>query len=614
MKRFIYILICVLMVFSSATPVSAAVERSDLEKITTPHIILFEAGSDTVLFEKNSREKAYPASTTKIMTCIVALEYSSNIDALYTCGNESINGFGSASSLLGLRPGYKVTIKDMVYGLILCSGNDCGACLAYATSGSMDGFVALMNKKAEELGMTGTHYTNAHGLHNENHYTTAYDMALLMKYALKNETFREVIKTVEYTVKEADGKFTKTINTSNKLLYTKNTDTEDNIYPYTIGGKTGETNYAGYCLVEAAEKEGVTLIAVLLGDNNMGGTSQYYRFRNAKKLFDYGFAQYASYDISGYGLNNAFSVQTTDYDLNDPNGGVIPATVDISGLKISGSLDDLKNITADNFSWEEPVLDQEAITAPVLEGDVLGTVTLLLNGEPFFTGDLVAAASIGANVAAEPTETVSPTSIIVPDNTTKSKDVSNLSVSKNGGDPEFTVWVYYQNTLFTIKDGGLTWNYLFLDGEVFRAAKTPAGSREIRLYKRVTDEFGAVSYVYASEPVSGESYVVVSQGRALRAVKKGRSLASEEVTVDGFGVITSEVRDDMVWTFSENGSGYNLVSNGLYLHRTTGNGLLFWILIGILVIALAIVIRLLITSRTRKRNPKRTGRYRIYRM
>lgn len=617
MKRVLYILLCAVMVFAVFAPASVSAEKAEIEKITTPHLILYEAGSDTVLFEKKSHEKAYPASTTKIMTCIVALEYSSNVDAVYVCGNESVNGFGQQSSLLGLKPGYKVTIMDMVYGLMLCSGNDCGACLAYATSGSMDGFVALMNKKAEELGMTGTHYTNAHGLHNEEHYTTAYDMALLMKYALKNETFRKVISTKEYTVKETEGRFTKTINNSNKLIYTKSTDTENNEYRYAIGGKTGETNAAGYCLVAAAEKDGVTLITVLLGDNNQY-TSTYLRFRNARKLFDYGFAQYVSYDIAQFGVTNAFNVQAEGYDPNDENNGVLTATVDITGLRISGTLDDLSGITAESFTWMEPVIDPEAVKAPVFVGTKVGTATLLLNGEEFFTGDLIAATAVAAAAPIEPDPTPSPTGTIInpggDDNTTKSQDESGLTLSKNGGEAEFTVWLYYDHTLFTIKDSGLTWSYLFLDDGIFRAAKTPAGSKDIRLFRKTRNELGETEYVYEEKPAAGESYVIVTQNMAMRASKKSGGLNSVSVEIDGFGRISSEVTEDMVWLFSENGMGYNLISNGKYLHRSTGNGLLFWILIAILAIALAFVIYLLVTSSARQRNPKPAGRYKIYKM
>lgn len=612
MKRLIYIMLCICMLFTAvASKTALAVEREDVEKISTPHFILFEPESKTVLFEKNAYTKAYPASTTKIMTFVVVAENCPDLDRQYTCGDEAWKGFFNQSSLLGLKAGYVMSIRDMLYGLMLCSGNDCGACLAVATAGSEEAFVEMMNQKAAELGMTGTHYTNPHGLHNDEHYTTALDMALLMSYALDIDIFREVIGTLEYTIVEANGKFTKTILTSNKLLLTKpDIDWDECKYEYAIGGKTGETNVAGYCLVEAAEKDGVTLVAVLLGDSNAGGTKFYYRFHSAVKLFEYGFEHYVSYDLSRYNVQNAFNVQTTGYKQDDPNNGMITAEVDISEVRVKGLKEDLEALTERNFSWHEPEIDEEAVCAPVAVGDKLGTATLYMNGRPLYTGDLIAASEMQGEQ--QETATASP-SQLMPKESGGSRDICNLTVSKNGGEAEYTVWVYYKNTMFTMQDG-LTWHYLYCDGDVFRSAKTPGTNYELQLYKRSADEAGNTVYELADMPVTGNSYVVVSQGKAMQSVKKGRSLAAVPVTVDENGRITSEVSEDMVWDFTANGSGYQLTSNGLKLHRSGGDGLLFWILIAALVIALIIVIRLIATGRSRRRNPKRRGRYKIYRM
>ena len=611
MKRFIYIILSLLIFLSAAVPVSAQPDVQELDKITTPYMILMEAGTGAVLYERSAYVKAYPASTTKIMTCIVALENCRNIDAKYTCGWEAQNGFGSKSSLLGLKYGYIVTIKDMLYGLMLCSGNDCGACLAVATAGSIEGFTDLMNKKAAEIGMTGTHYTNPHGLHDDNHYTTAYDMALLMQYSLKNETFREIIKTIEYTVTEENGKFTKTIQTSNKFLLTKEgVDWDTNEYEYAIGGKTGETNTAGYCLVEAAEKDGVTLIAVLMGDPNNDTSKFYYRFHSARKLFEYGFSQYACYDLEHYGVTSEFNIATSGYPKDDPNNGVITAEVDTSSVKLSGKKTELDQLTGQSFSWQEPQLDPGAAEAPVNVGDRLGTVTLLCNGETLFTGDLIAKTAMGTDEASTPTQ--EPKDIINDEHTGR-RDVCNLTVSKNGGDPEYTVWVYYNKTLFTMQDG-LNWYYLFNDGDVFRSARVPAAPHEIKLYKYSTDENGNPSLNYAEMPEGGQQYLVVSEGKALQASKKGRSLQAVPVNIDQNGSVTGSIPTTALWTFTPNGSGYQLTSGGMYLHRSGGDGLLFWILIAVLVIGLIIVLRLLATSRKRRRNPRRRGRYKIYRM
>lgn len=592
----------------SAVPAFAQPSTADLDAITTPYMILFEADSDTVIYQRNAYSKAYPASTTKIMTAIVALEHCSDIDALYTCGWESQNGFGSKSSLLGLKYGYVVSIKDMLYGLMLCSGNDCGACLAVATAGSIENFIDLMNEKAAEIGMTGTHYTNPHGLHDDDHYTTAYDMALLMQHALKNEYFREIIKTIEYTVVEANGKFTKTIQTSNKFLFTKEgVDWDTNEYEYAIGGKTGETNVAGYCLVEAAEKDGVTLIAVLMGDPNANTAKFYYRFHSARTLFEYGFARYASYDLNHFGVTGDFNVATTGFAENDPNGGVVSASVDTSSVKISGLKADLDSMSASSFVWLDPELDSESVKAPVNVGDRLGSATLCCNGEPIFTGDLIATSSVEADLDVVYTE--NPTGMIDDEHMSR-RDVCNLTVSKNGGGSDYTVWVYNNNTLFTMQDG-TDWYYLYNDEDVFRSARVPAVPHEITLYS-MDAETGKWS------PVSGIEaegrYMVVSGDKALQAVRKGRSLTALPITLDSEGNVAGSVPESAVWTFTPYGNGFQLTSGGLYLHRNGGDGLLFWILIAVLLIAIIVVIRLIATNRRRRRNPKRRGRYKIYRM
>ncbi|MBR3382357.1 MAG: D-alanyl-D-alanine carboxypeptidase [Clostridia bacterium] len=627
MKRIFYIFIAFLMLLNAALPAAAAPSnggsyKDEVDKITTPNILLYEANTDTVVYEKNGYEKAYPASTTKIMTCIVALENCGSIDRQYSCGWEAQNGFGSKSSLLGLKYGYVVTIKDLLYGLMLCSGNDCGACLAVAVAGSIERFVEMMNEKAVEYGMTGTHYTNPHGLHDDDHYTTAYDMALLMRHALENDTFREIIKTIEYTVVEANGKFTKTIQTSNKFLYTKEGIDWDttNEYEYAIGGKTGETNVAGYCLVEAAEKDGVTLIAVLMGDPNYDTSKFYYRFHSARTLFDYGFDRYVHYTsqdlVNSFGVTNGFNIQTSNYSPDDPNNGFVTAEVDISSVEITGLREELGHLTAQDFFWHEPELPEGGVSAPVKIGDVIGRAALYYRPQAggaeqlLFEGDLVATSAVEAAQNAVG-ETEEPFDIVNRD-TGSRRDVCNLNVSKNGGGAEYTVWAYYENTLFTMQDG-LIQHYLFLDEDVFRSARVPASDNTVTLYKSIVDESGAEVYAPADHVEAGQSYVIVSQGMALSSVKKGRSLKAVPVTIDERGYISGGVTPDAVWLFTANGNGYQLTSNGLFLHRSGGDGLLFWIFIAILAIALLIIVYLLLTAKKRRHSRSRRGRYKIYR-
>ncbi len=212
--------------------------------------------SGRILEGKNLEKEKLIASTTKIMTAIIALE-NKDINTIRKVGDEVLKAYGSA---IYITVGEEMSLKDLLYGLMLRSGNDAAIEIAYHVSGNMENFVNLMNQKAYELGLSSTHFVNNHGLeekNNEANTSTAKDMAILMRYALKNETFKEIIKTKSYTVK-TPGK-TYVWQNKNKLLKT---------YEYNIGGKTGFTEKARRTLVTASKKDDKTCIVVTLNDGN----------------------------------------------------------------------------------------------------------------------------------------------------------------------------------------------------------------------------------------------------------------------------------------------------------------------------------------------------------
>ena len=218
--------------------------------------VVMDADSKRVLIEHNSNEEKLIASTTKIMTCIIALE-NKDLNTLVKVGNEVLKAYGSA---IYLNLNEEITLKDLLYGLMLRSGNDAAIEIAYAVSGNMDNFVKKMNDKAYELKMTNTNFINNHGLENDDgigNTSTAYDMALLMQYALNNDTFRKIINTKNYTAK-TNGK-TYVWKNKNKLLFS---------YDKLIGGKTGFTKKARRTLVTAATDQMRTSIVVTLNDGN----------------------------------------------------------------------------------------------------------------------------------------------------------------------------------------------------------------------------------------------------------------------------------------------------------------------------------------------------------
>ncbi len=215
---------------------------------------LFSLGDKSVLYSKNAFEHLYPASTTKIMTALIAVKYG-NLDDVVTVTDEAVITEAGAT-LCGINPGDTLTLRQLLYGLMLPSGNDAGAAIAVHMSQSIEGFAQVMNEEAARLGATGTHFVNPHGLHNENHYTTAYDLYLIFQEALKYPEFREVTKTAVYAAdyKDKDGNpVNKTWEGGNWYL-TGRREAPEGVSVFS--GKTGTTQAAGCCLIMASRKDG----------------------------------------------------------------------------------------------------------------------------------------------------------------------------------------------------------------------------------------------------------------------------------------------------------------------------------------------------------------------
>lgn len=228
--------------------------------------ILMDAESGRVLYEHNIHQPRLIASITKLMTALVAAERAEDLDREVTVRGEWL---GSEGSSIYLKAGEKITLRGLLYGLLLQSGNDAAMAIACHTAGSMEEFVALMNERARQLGMEDSSFANPSGLNDDNHYSTAYDMALLAQACLKNETVADICATRSITIG------TRTFVNHNKLLY---------LYKDCVGMKTGFTEKAGRTLVSAATRDGQTLICVTLNDGN--------DWNDHMKLLDYGFETY----------------------------------------------------------------------------------------------------------------------------------------------------------------------------------------------------------------------------------------------------------------------------------------------------------------------------------
>lgn len=240
--------------------------------------IIYDRKTGRVLWGKNENEKRKMASTTKIMTAIVVLENENLNDTIEVSGKAA----GTGGSRLGLKKGDKITINDLLYGLMLCSGNDAAVALAEYTGGSIEGFAVMMNEKAKELGLEQTNFVTPHGLDENEHYTTAKELAVITDYALKNEKICNIVGTKSYTV-TING-YGKTISNTNELL-----GYLEGVY----GVKTGFTNGANRCLVTATKRDNMDIICVVLGADTKKD-----RTKDSINIIEYAFKNYKMIDIS----------------------------------------------------------------------------------------------------------------------------------------------------------------------------------------------------------------------------------------------------------------------------------------------------------------------------
>lgn len=255
--------------------------------------ILMDAESGFILNEKEADNKIYPASTTKILTSIIAIE-NLNLDDVVVVTEAGIN-IPWDSSKSNLIVGEVITVRNLLYCTLLSSGNDAANMLAEAVSGSVDNFLILIGEKLKLLGCKNTNFINVHGYHDDNHYTTAYDMAIILKYAIQNKTFNDICQTTIYTVPATNkSKQRKLVNTNRLILTTKQSKLAYP-YQYAIGGKTGYTTEAGRCFVGWAKKDDKCLIACVFNAPVDGIIDK--KFIDSVNLFEYGFNNFEKKEI-----------------------------------------------------------------------------------------------------------------------------------------------------------------------------------------------------------------------------------------------------------------------------------------------------------------------------
>ena len=307
--------------------------------------ILIDADSGAVLYEKNATTAYYPASITKVLTAIIVLENCTNLEDKVTFSYAAVNtNLEQNSTIIGAVAGDKLSVRDCLYGLLLQSANDCANALAEYIAGSNEKFAELMNQKAAELGCVNSHFANPSGLNNPEHYTCAADYAKIMQYAIKNDTFRSIDATQVYThapiSKYPDANAPEnTIYAHHHMMRRSFSD----YYPGVFAGKTGYTTLAGNTLVTACERDGMTLICVILNGHN----SQY---RDTRNLFNFGYDSFQSLEVgtadesynqlaSNLKVDDIQLVNTLDFTIDASNHVTLPKNESFDSVCRSMSYD-----------------------------------------------------------------------------------------------------------------------------------------------------------------------------------------------------------------------------------------------------------------------------------
>ena len=359
LTKLIVTLLILITIFINIPVLSLAKEEGEEEiDITSRIALIYDRASGKILYEKNGNKQTPMASTTKVMTAIVVLENAKLTDTVTITSKAASMG----GSRLGLKKDDKITVNDLLYGLMLRSGNDAAVALAIHVGGSIEGFADMMNKKALEMGLTNSHFVVPHGLDNEGHYTTAYELAKMADYALKMDKFKEIVGTKVATI-YING-YAKQINNTNNLL-----GSVSGVY----GVKTGFTNGAGRCLVTACKRDDLDIITVIIGadTNNI-------RSKDTIKLIQYAYTEFEVINIKEI-------IEEKFMEWKNINEGRIYVNKGIEN-KAKLYLDELQYTKMAVKKEKKDKIDILPTTiyyleAPVKENEILGNVKIVIDNE-----------------------------------------------------------------------------------------------------------------------------------------------------------------------------------------------------------------------------------------
>ena len=355
--------------------------------------LLIEAGTGEILYEKNAHQENYPASLTKIMVALLVMEAIDDgrlaLTDEITATETAMTGLSSDGSTANIKAGETLTVEELLYCMLIVSANEACNILGEAVSGTVGSFVARMNERAQELGCEHTHFVNASGLHDPQHYTTAWDLYLITCEAMKHEKFMEICNTKSHTVPATNlTDKPRELHTTNFLI--SNWRARGYVYRDAQGIKTGSTPEAGYCLISSALRGSRRMISVVLGAERVtledGVTIQTRSFSETSRMFDWGFGNFSRQDI---------------LSADEPIREVPVALSSETNYVVVHGADSLSCLLPDNVTPEmlerTVTLTNETVEAPIAAGDVLGTLTLSYDGTVYGETELLALNDVSAS-------------------------------------------------------------------------------------------------------------------------------------------------------------------------------------------------------------------------
>ncbi len=393
MKKIKFLPIFLILAIMASMLLAPTALALDEPEVSCPSVLILDRDTGEVLMERNADTKVYPASITKIMTVLLAVEAIENgsasmVDEVTASANVTFDLVADGSSA-GIMVGETMPLESLLYAAMLSSANEACNIIAEHIGGSIADFVVMMNARAEELGCTNTHFVNTHGLPDDNHYTTARDFSLIAHEASRHDLFMTLCSTPNITIPPTNLSGERSLKNSNALLCADSIYGSQYIYAPANGMKTGHTNAAGYCLISTADKDGISLLASVFGGTETwpGPTAEYSNFSDSIKLYEWVFNNFSYREV----LRSTDAVTSIDVEMGSnadsvmlrpelPISALLPNDSDFSEFSLS--------VSYINGDGDEPIM------APISAGEKLGEVTLTKNGINYGTVNLVAASGV----------------------------------------------------------------------------------------------------------------------------------------------------------------------------------------------------------------------------